>query len=387
MIGPMKKQKLLSMIMGLMLAVLCLHQTALAYTEIPMLGEGLCSLTITSQHGGVTYDAYRVCDVDPLVNFTPCGAFAGEDISGSIELLIESHNWESLTDTLDVWLTGRSVAPDATVVTDETGHGRFEGLATGLYLIRGREYLTEAGYYIPRSFVICLPDWVEAGDPGNENGEAGAWVYDVAAQPKGSTPDREITARGALKIWRGVGSEERPTEVTVQLLRTDRQTGETVVYDTVTLNGRNGWSTLWQELDNINYTWTVQEIDVPGEYEVIYRQDGINVVITNYYTPPQNDPPPPEPPEDPPPPDNPPPENPPPPEGPPPIPNIEIDEPPVPLSPPPEEEVEIEEPPTPLSRLPQTGMLWWPVPFLAVGGMFLFVLGWALNRRSRYEEK
>ena len=116
----MKKQKLVSTILGLLLAVLCLPQTALAYPEIPQLGEGLCSLTITSPHGGVIFDAYRVCEVDERVNFTPCGAFAGEDISGSIELSIESGIWQTLTDTLDTWVTSQGVQPDATVVTDST---------------------------------------------------------------------------------------------------------------------------------------------------------------------------------------------------------------------------------------------------------------------------
>ena len=383
MIGPMKKQKLASVVLGLLLAVLCLPRTALAYTEIPELGERLCSLTVTSPHGGVIYDAYRVCDVDARVNFTPCVAFT--EMAGSIERAIESAAWTTLTDTLDTWVVSQGIQPDATVQTDSAGQGRFENLATGLYLIRGREYLTDAGYYIPKSFMICLPNWVEPGAPGNANGAEADWVYDVTAIPKGSTPDRELTARSVLKVWRGSGSEERPTSVTAQLLRTDRATGETVVYDTVTLNGRNGWSNLWTELDNVNYTWTVQEIDVPGEYDVLYRQDGVNVIITNYYTPPHNDPPPPEPPDDPPPPDEPPSDEPPPPEGPPPIPDEEIDEPPIPLDPPPEEE--IDEPPIPLSRLPQTGMLWWPVPILAMGGMSLFALGWALNRRKRYEEE
>ena len=32
--------------------------------------------------------------------------------------------------------------------------------------------------------------------------------------------------------------------------------------------------------------------------------------------------------------------------------------------------------------LPQTGVLWWPVPILACCGMGLFVIGWARRRQD-----
>ncbi len=36
-------------------------------------------------------------------------------------------------------------------------------------------------------------------------------------------------------------------------------------------------------------------------------------------------------------------------------------------------------------NLPQTGQLWWPVPVLACGGLLLFAVGMALNRRRERE--
>lgn len=39
-------------------------------------------------------------------------------------------------------------------------------------------------------------------------------------------------------------------------------------------------------------------------------------------------------------------------------------------------------PTDPSSRLPQTGQLWWPVPVLAVAGLFLFGLGWVRAKKS-----
>lgn len=43
----------------------------------------------------------------------------------------------------------------------------------------------------------------------------------------------------------------------------------------------------------------------------------------------------------------------------------------------------IQEELVPMAMLPQTGVLWWPVPFLACGGLFLFLIGWG---RGRHEE-
>ena len=39
-------------------------------------------------------------------------------------------------------------------------------------------------------------------------------------------------------------------------------------------------------------------------------------------------------------------------------------------------------PDTPGENLPQTGVLWWPVPLLAVLGALLLLLGWGLRRRD-----
>ena len=33
-------------------------------------------------------------------------------------------------------------------------------------------------------------------------------------------------------------------------------------------------------------------------------------------------------------------------------------------------------------KLPQTGMLWWPVPLLAIAGMALFLAGWIRHGRG-----
>ena len=49
--------------------------------------------------------------------------------------------------------------------------------------------------------------------------------------------------------------------------------------------------------------------------------------------------------------------------------------------------IEIEDEEVPLADLPQTGQLWWPVPFLALGGMFFLLIGALRRRGDEYGEE
>lgn len=73
---------------------------------------------------------------------------------------------------------------------------------------------------------------------------------------------------------------------------------------------------------------------------------------------------------------------------------MDIDDPDVPLGPPPgidddppPDEIELDDPDVPLGDLPQTGQLWWPVPFLAGGGLFLMLVGLIRRRGGEYDEE
>ena len=49
---------------------------------------------------------------------------------------------------------------------------------------------------------------------------------------------------------------------------------------------------------------------------------------------------------------------------------------------PPADLLDIEDEEVPLARLPQTGLLWWPVPVMAVSGVVLFLVGWKKSREA-----
>ena len=130
------------------------------------------------------------------------------------------------------------------------------------------------------------------------------------------------------KVWEDKGYEtKRPASIDVVLLKNG------VEYNTQTLNEANGWKYTWTDLDG-EATWEIKEKSVPAGYEVKTSLENYTVTMTNTYNP--------------------------------------------------------ENKTTPPSgttkktgKLPQTGMLWWPVPVLGCAGLLLILLGLVRKNKRR----
>lgn len=344
-----------------------------------------CSLTVMYKHADTTVKLYRVAGVDKNVKFVPEGQFK-EILEGLGDETLRDLNalngkWRRLADSLDLEIVKRGDIEPAgevkTVQEDGGAAARFEELTPGLYLVVNEPYSItqengdggkETVRYAASPYLVCLPNWSE---------KDGSWQKDVTMDISGKMDSSvgDTVSLRVLKVWAGSGSSNHPESVTINLLRDGK------VYDTVELN-ENGWSAFWTNLDN-SYRWDIEEVRIPGWSVSVDSDNGRDFVVTNTKnrTPPGGDPSG----------GNPPGGNPP---GGEPTDEVTIDDPDVPLSVPPiedepqePEEIEIDDPDVPLSELPQTGQLWWPVPMLAVGGMFLLVLGWGRNRRGRCDEE
>lgn len=124
--------------------------------------------------------------------------------------------------------------------------------------------------------------------------------------------DETITLQ-VVKIWQtGENPKVRPTEITVVLLENGREV------DSVQLNVESGWKHTWTGLKSSS-VWSVAERDVPSGYTVRISKEGMTFRIVNSLRTP-----PPEKPQDP--------------------------------------------------RLPQTGMLLWPIPVLFCSGLILLII-------------
>lgn len=194
-------------------------------------------------------------------------------------------------------------------------------LKPGLYLVVGGRCTAGGKYtYSAVPFMIFLPD---------RNLTDNVWDYTLTVSPKFHretvVPTPDPVTRKVLKIWDDAGYEElRPAEVTIQLLRDDK------VYDTQTLSKRNNWRYTWKDLST-KYEWTVVEENTEGYYTRV-ALEGITFTVTNTIKEP--------------------------------TPTDSPDEPKPPENPKPQK-------PT----LPQTGVLWWPVPVLFAAGAALCFVG------------
>ncbi len=341
-------------------------------------GEGAkddkkCSLKVeylkSENISGVHFSLYRVADFDGD-KFIPVSEFSGYSLSWNPN---SSDEWKTLANTLKSYVQRDNIVSlkDANTINSECD---FRELDKGLYYIIGDNITKGNTTYKSEPFFVVLPY--------NNNGNL---TYDLTVKPKGSsnttTPDNpppnpSFIKRKVLKVWKNDSKQERPDYIEVQLLR------DGDVYDTVQLTEDNNWRYTWDSLSE-GYTWTIVEKTVPQGYTVITRKEGVTFVITNTKTSPDNPPdnppdtpdnPPDNPPDTP---DNPPdtPDNPPDtPDNPPDNPDNPPNRPDQPDNPRTDEEV-IEDDPTPLAKLPQTGVLWWPVPVLFFSGLIIMVYG------------
>lgn len=295
-----------------------------------------CSLHIQYQYQGnaiaeAEFHVYRAADVAPDGTFTLCGVFCAYPVVvnglNQVQMAMAAQTLYGLAQ-LD------TVAPDYTVVTDEHGEGELQNLKPGLYLVAGQRLSNSDSVFTAAPQLVVLP--------GQEQSQK-EWIYQAVLRVKPSydpldppdDPEKTVT-RKVLKIWEDQGcTEHRPAQIEVVLLRN----GE--IYDSVLLSDENNWRYSWDGLDD-EAVWSIQE-RVPEGYTVMVEKEGITTVITNTCT---EEPPPPEEPDDP-----------------------KPDKP---------EDSNPEEP-----RLPQTGMLWWPVPVLIALGLSLILAGLFCRRRER----
>mgnify|MGYP001407060416 CR=1 FL=1 len=245
---------------------------------------------------------------------------AGAFGSAAVDLtsLSTADAWQTAADALAAYAAAENAAPTATGQTDAAGRLAFAGLQTGLYLAVFDDTVRGGTTYRFAPTLLSLPQWDSTGRVS----------YDLTAQPKGSAstpPSAPATVSvTVLKIWNDRGSSAaRPKSITVSLLQDGR------VVDTVTLSAANHWRHSWSGLSAAS-VWRAAERGVPSGYTVSYRASGTVLTVTNTKR----------------------------------------------------SGTRIPDDRVPLGSLPNTGLLWWPVPLLAVCGLALFGAGWWSRRHE-----
>ncbi len=244
------------------------------------------SLTVQYAHdkapvSGVQFDLYRVADVDAYAEFTLTGDFQNYpvQING-----LTAETWKTLAETLSAYADRDTLTSLDSVKTDAKGMLTFpsqkSSLKPGLYLVVGRQLVQDGYTYTTEPFLVSLP---------NLDTESDTWTYDVTVTPKHTqtenppTPDDRTVTRKVLKVWKDDVKQFRPKEVIVQLLK------DGAVYDTVTLNAANNWRYTWEKLleynkDGSKIVWSVVEKELE-DYTVLITQEGVTFTVTNTYSP------------------------------------------------------------------------------------------------------
>ena len=271
---------------------------------------------------GVEVTLHRVADISetsPWITFTLCGDFANYPVD---LLELTDKEWADAASTLANYALADSLAPIATATTDQNGLVDFANLDSGLYLLQAAQTTDQAGWrYFPAPSLLVLPAYDTAQGQWNTQAQA---VLKV--ERKAPLVDLEVS-----KVWSG-NSLPRPESVTVELICNG------VLKETVTLSEANHWKHTFTGLEG-DKTYALAERDVPNGYTVTIAPNGERWVITN--TCPDKD-----------------------------------------TSDPggdPGQTPGTDPGQTVGTAIPQTGLLWWPVPVMAVGGVALFGAGWKLR--------
>ena len=239
---------------------------------------------------------------------------------------------DSVADTLYSYAKMNAIDPDITVEIGSEGKILVPDMEAGLYLITGLPFRFGGFQYQIESQLVLLPQKNPA--TGEMLGTTECHLKFLREQES-----ERLLSRRVIKIWEDGSGENRPASVTVYLLKNVN------VYSTVSLTGANSWRHVWENLDP-NAQWQITE-EVPSGYTVSVTQEGNAFLITNRFSDNKETEPSTEPSTEP------------------------------PAEPPTEFPTNPSESGTesPAGKIPQTGMLWWPMVIAMFSGVLLIAAG------------
>ncbi len=216
----------------------------------------------------VEFTVYYVASVSAEGDFTLAEPFDRYPVA--IEGL-DAEGWNALALTLKGYVQSEKLSPVDSGKTGADGRLVFPQqsnvMKPGLYLVLGKNITQNGAVYAAAPFLVCLPGL---------DAEANTWDYHVTVKPKTDRNDAPMLHCKVLKVWDDKGHEaQRPQEIHVRLLRN----GE--VQARVTLNQANNWRYTWENLDAQD-EWLVVEEET-AQYTVKTEQQGSTFVLTNTY--------------------------------------------------------------------------------------------------------
>ncbi|MBE6966935.1 MAG: Cna B-type domain-containing protein [Ruminococcaceae bacterium] len=175
------------------------------------------------------------------------------------------------------------------VFSDENGALTLPIEKAGIYYLA--ETTTPAGYHIsPLVRIVTAEEKAVVKNAGTADAVTELQMHIRVAGLTGTTENQidytyriENTAIKALtvnveKVWDDGGYHARPDSVKVTLYR------DNAAFDTVTLSKNNNWRYSWTNLTD-EYSWSVDEAEIPAEYVKSVTNEGNDWTVTNTRTP------------------------------------------------------------------------------------------------------
>lgn len=287
------------------------------------------------------WDIFKVADIVDSTSFKLTEDFQKYPIKFDVK---DEAKLSSLAYTLSYYAISDSLIPYCSKTCKPESLLIAENLPEGYYLIQSNQVEYNSVVYSAAPALVCVADGEKYGTD---------WQLDITVIPKlglvcsGAASDKISCVVKAQ--WTNTNEKY---DVKVSLFK------DGIVYDTITLNANNDWQYVWSQLPNKN-EWTIVENDLPENFYVNFQMEYIDAdgngvkyfEITNSYEHPtstvttaaatmsQTS-----------------------------VTNITTVTTVVTAS---EEE-----------KLPQTGMLLWPIPVLAFSGLIFIGAGWYMIKKQ-----
>lgn len=226
---------------------------------------------------GVEFRIYHFADVSSSNDYYVTDMFKSYPIS--YDNIDKPDTWRNLSQTLYGYVVSDKLPPYSTAKTTANGKAYFYNLPVGLYLVIGSKYTSDTMTYKTQAFMVSLPREDTEGD----------MQYDLSADVKydivfdsgsennpnyGGNLDDELDI---LKIWNDNGNPNRPQEVVVEIYSDEK------LYDTVVLNKANNWKYRLEKI-NPKSIWTIRERTAENGYTVLVERQDNRFVLTNTKT-------------------------------------------------------------------------------------------------------
>lgn len=274
---------------------------------------------------GIEYNIYKIADIDnDKFEFNVVDEYKSIAKNLQYSNTNQENDWNKWLEKFSDHIIKNSIVANETGSTVD-GILEFSDLPVGLYLVSGQKTKINIEgkyyYFTPQKTFVAIPNISE-----------GQYVYNIEVNNKLDKTEAPYIDIEVVKVFKDSGYEtKRPESIEIELYKNNVVEGNSYI-----LNQDNDFSYKFENLDN-DFEWDVKEKEVDG-YQVSYDVETIDnynneethrkkyIKITNTYVVPPN----------------------------------------------PKDDPE----------LPNTGVLWWPVPILLTVGIASMVIGHMRNKNE-----